>query len=81
MALSIRDVREADLDAVLAEAVGQQRRALHRLARAAGADYAGNDEYINKIKDENWFEFDTLVATPVSKRAFRQFSNPRRVLP
>jgi large subunit ribosomal protein L1 len=33
-------------------------------ALAAGADYAGNEEYINKIKDENWFEFDTLVATP-----------------
>ena len=30
----------------------------------AGADFAGNDEYINKIKDENWFDFDTLVATP-----------------
>lgn len=30
----------------------------------AGADYAGGDEYINKIKDENWFDFDTLVATP-----------------
>jgi large subunit ribosomal protein L1 len=30
----------------------------------AGADYAGSDEYIKKISDENWFEFDTLVATP-----------------
>ena len=30
----------------------------------AGADYAGSDEYIKKIADENWFEFDTLVATP-----------------
>jgi large subunit ribosomal protein L1 len=35
-----------------------------REALEAGADYAGGDEYINKIKDENWFEFDTLVATP-----------------
>lgn len=33
-------------------------------ALAAGADYAGSDEYINKIKDENWFEFDSVVATP-----------------
>jgi large subunit ribosomal protein L1 len=33
-------------------------------ALEAGADFAGSDEYINKIKDENWFEFDTLVATP-----------------
>jgi len=30
----------------------------------AGADYAGGEEYINKIKDENWFEFDSVVATP-----------------
>src|ERR1700759_5117606 len=33
-------------------------------ALEAGADYAGSDEYIKKIADENWFEFDTLVATP-----------------
>ena len=30
----------------------------------AGADYVGGEEYINKIKDENWFEFDSVVATP-----------------
>src|SRR5262245_23127502 len=30
----------------------------------AGADYAGAEEYIKKIAEENWFEFDTLVATP-----------------
>ncbi len=33
-------------------------------ALEAGADYAGGEEYINKIKDENWFEFDSVVATP-----------------
>ncbi len=30
----------------------------------AGADYAGGEEYVNKIKDENWFGFDAVVATP-----------------
>jgi large subunit ribosomal protein L1 len=30
----------------------------------AGADYAGAEEYIKRISEENWFEFDTLVATP-----------------
>ncbi len=30
----------------------------------AGADYAGADEYIDKIRDESWFEFDSVVATP-----------------
>jgi len=33
-------------------------------ALAAGADYAGGEEYVNKIKDENWFDFDAVVATP-----------------
>ena len=35
-----------------------------REALEAGADFAGSDEYIKRIADENWFEFDTLVATP-----------------
>lgn len=30
----------------------------------AGADFAGGEEYIKKISEENWFDFDTLVATP-----------------
>lgn len=30
----------------------------------AGADYAGGEEYVAKIRDENWFEFDSMVATP-----------------
>jgi large subunit ribosomal protein L1 len=33
-------------------------------ALAAGADYAGGEEYIKKIQEENWFEFDSVVATP-----------------
>ncbi len=33
-------------------------------AHEAGADYVGGQDYINKIKNENWFEFDTIVATP-----------------
>ncbi|MDE5966309.1 MAG: 50S ribosomal protein L1 [Lachnospiraceae bacterium] len=33
-------------------------------ALAAGADYAGGDELIPKIQNENWFEFDVVVATP-----------------
>ena len=32
-------------------------------ALAAGADYAGDAEYLEKIK-EGWFEFDTIIATP-----------------
>lgn len=33
-------------------------------AEAAGADYVGAEEYIDKIQKENWFEFDIVVATP-----------------
>ena len=33
-------------------------------ARAAGADYVGGEELIPKIQNENWFEFDVVVATP-----------------
>ena len=33
-------------------------------ALAAGADFAGGKEMLEKIQKENWFEFDALVATP-----------------
>jgi large subunit ribosomal protein L1 len=32
-------------------------------AEAAGADYVGDSDYINKI-NQGWFEFDVIVATP-----------------
>ncbi len=33
-------------------------------ARAAGADHVGAEDLVNKIKDENWTEFDKVIATP-----------------
>ena len=33
-------------------------------AQAAGAEYVGAEEYIDKISNENWFDFDALIATP-----------------
>jgi len=33
-------------------------------AEQAGADYVGAEEYVTKIQNENWLEFDTVVATP-----------------
>ena len=30
----------------------------------AGADYAGAEEYIERIQKENWFEFDVIIASP-----------------
>ena len=34
------------------------------LARAAGADYVGDLDMVQKIQTENWFEFDVVIATP-----------------
>lgn len=33
-------------------------------AKAAGADFAGGKELLEKIQKENWFGFDVIVATP-----------------
>ena len=33
-------------------------------ARAAGADYVGDMDMVEKIQKENWFEFDVVVASP-----------------
>ena len=30
----------------------------------AGADYAGAEEYVEKIQKENWFDFDVIIASP-----------------
>ena len=37
---------------------------MEEAAKAAGADYAGSDEYIEKIQKENWFDFDIIITTP-----------------
>lgn len=33
-------------------------------ARAAGADYVGDMDLVEKIQKENWFDFDVVIATP-----------------
>ena len=45
---------------VLAICKGDDEKA----ALAAGADFVGAEDYINKIQSENWFDFDVLVTTP-----------------
>ena len=33
-------------------------------AEAAGADFVGAEDMVQKIQQENWFDFDAVVATP-----------------
>jgi large subunit ribosomal protein L1 len=45
---------------VLVVAKGEKERE----AREAGADFVGGDEIIKKIQEENWLDFDRVIATP-----------------
>ena len=69
------DSRHADQQVrgavVLPNGTGKTRRVLVfakdakvEEAKAAGADYVGGVELVEKITKENWFEFDVVVATP-----------------
>ena len=33
-------------------------------AKAAGADFVGAEELVQKIQTENWFDFDVIITTP-----------------
>lgn len=35
-----------------------------KAATAAGADYVGDTDMLEKIEKENWFDFDVIIATP-----------------
>ena len=35
-----------------------------KAAEAAGSDYVGAEELVQKIQTENWFDFDVIIATP-----------------
>ncbi|MGH7865382.1 MAG: 50S ribosomal protein L1 [Candidatus Binataceae bacterium] len=69
------DPRQADQNVrgsvVLPNGIGKAVRVLvlargekEREAREAGADYVGGEDIIKKIQEENWLEFDRVVATP-----------------
>jgi len=35
-----------------------------KAAEEAGSDYVGAEDYVAKIQNENWFDFDIVIATP-----------------
>lgn len=69
------DSRHADQQVrgavVLPNGTGKTKRVLvfakgekEKEAQAAGADFVGAEELVEKIQKENWFDFDIIVATP-----------------
>jgi large subunit ribosomal protein L1 len=69
------DPRQADQNVrgtvVLPHGTGSVARVLviakgekEREAKEAGADFVGGDEIVKKIQEENWLDFDRVIATP-----------------
>ena len=53
-------------------------------AKNAGADFVGDDDIIEKIVKENWFDFDVIVATPemmVSLGKIGKILGPKGLMP
>src|SRR6201996_1914113 len=53
-------------------------------AEAAGAEFAGGEELVDKIQKENWTDFDALIATPDMMRSVGKLGKvlgPRGLMP
>ena len=65
---------------ILVLAKGEQAK----VAKELGADYVGDKDLIDKIKTENWFDFDMIVATPEMMPEVGKIGNilgPRGLMP
>jgi large subunit ribosomal protein L1 len=53
-------------------------------AEAAGADFVGGEEMVNRIQGENWLDFDAVIATPDMMRSVGKLGKilgPRGLMP
>lgn len=53
-------------------------------AEEAGADYVGGEDMVNKIKNENWLDFEAVIATPDMMRlvgGLGKVLGPRGLMP
>ena len=53
-------------------------------AKAAGADFVGDSDMIEKIKSESWFDYDVIVSTPDMMPELGKIGNllgPRNLMP
>jgi len=76
---------------VLPNGLGKSKRVLVvasgdkiREAEAAGAEFFGGEELVEKIQKENWLDFDAVIATPDMMRSMARLGKvlgPRGLMP
>ena len=76
---------------VLPNGLGKSKRVLViasgdkiREAQEAGADFAGGDELVNRIQNENWIDYDAVISTPDMMRSVGRLGKvlgPRGLMP
>src|SRR5215831_8752069 len=76
---------------VLPNGLGKSKKVLviasgdkQREATEAGADFVGGDDMVNKIQNENWTDYDAVIATPDMMRGVGRLGKvlgPRGLMP